>query len=334
MGTRIVGIGSCLPPRVLTNQEIEARTGYDPAEHGGQSLDQWARAHHGGHVRHVVEPGQATSDLATEAARQALESAGASAGDVDLIVLATFTGDHRLPQAAGQLQRNLCSRAKFLQVDSACTGFIDALLVAQSLLETRRYRRALVIAADVTSMLNDPLDWLQQTVFGDGAGGVVLEWDEDPCHTLHFSTGSDGHLGEYVFVPGGGSRRPASPELLKAGQQYWRFRFREITSWASYRMVLATHDVLARAGIRLEDVALIVPHQASKRIIDEYASAIDFPRERIVTTYPELGNVSGASIPITLAMTVRQGCVRSGDWLVMPAVGAGMAWGAAALRWV
>jgi len=174
MGVAIAGTGSCLPRRILTNDEIEERTGYDRAEHGGRSLDEWAAAHHGGRSRHVVEPGEATADLATAAAVRALAAAGLDAGAVDLIVLSTFTGDQRLPQAAGQVQRNLRSRAKFLQVDSACTGFIDGLLVAQSLLEAARYRRALVISADVTSMLNHPRHWLQQTVFGDGAGAVVL----------------------------------------------------------------------------------------------------------------------------------------------------------------
>jgi 3-oxoacyl-[acyl-carrier-protein] synthase-3 len=333
MGTRIAGVGSCLPSHVVTNHDIEARTTYDPAEHRGLSLDDWARAHHGGQLRHVAAPGQATSDLATGAARAALDDAGLTAADVDLIVLATFTGDHRLPQAAGQVQRNLGSRAKFLQVDSACTGFIDGLLVAHSLLETGAYRRALVLAADVTSMLNDPDDWLQQTVFGDGAGGVVLERDGRGCRTLFISTGSDGDLGEYVFVPGGGSRRPVSAEVLRAGLHHWRFRFAEITAWACDRMVLATREVVARAGIKLDEVALIVPHQASKRIIDDYAAAIDYPRERILTTYPELGNVSGASIPVSLDMALRRGCIHPGDWLVMPAVGAGMAWGAAAYRW-
>jgi len=333
MGTRIVGTGSSLPPRVLTNHEIEARSGYDRAGHRGLSLDEWARSHHGGRLRHVAEPGRATSDLATEAAGRALSDAGRTAAEIDLIVLSTFTGDHRLPQAAGQVQRNLGSVAKFIQVDSACTGFIDALLVAQSLLETRRYRLALVLAADVTSMLSDPRDWLAQSVFGDAAGGVVLAWDDDPARTVHLSTGSDGDLGDYVLVPAGGSREPLSVEALRAGRHHWRFRFSEITAWATDRMLLATHDVLATAGIGLADIALIVPHQASLRIIEGYAAALDYPRERILTTFCELGNVSGASIPLSLDLARRAGCVRDGDWLLMPAVGAGMAWGAAAYRW-
>jgi 3-oxoacyl-[acyl-carrier-protein] synthase-3 len=333
MGIRISGTGSYLPSRTVSNDEIERRAAYDRSRRRGLSLDEWAQAHHGGRRRHVAAPGEATSDLATRAAERALDDAGLPAGAVDLIVLATFTGDHRLPQAAAQVQDNLGSRAKFIQVDSACTGFIDALLVVQALLETGRYGTALVVAADVTSMLNDPADWLPQTVFGDGAGAAVVQPDPSGAGALFISTGSDGHLGRYVFVPGGGSRQPVSPEVVEQGLHYWRFRFSEITPWAIERMASATHDVVRRAGIRLEDVALIVPHQASQRIVDGYAEAIGYPRDRVLVTYPELGNISGASIPVTLDLARKRGCVSPGEWLLMPAVGAGMAWGAAAYRW-
>jgi 3-oxoacyl-[acyl-carrier-protein] synthase III len=335
MGVLIVGTGHHLPAGVVTNDDVERRAAYRRAEHGGRSLDEWARAHHGGHTRRVAGEGEATSDLASEAARRALEAAGVPASELELIVLSTFTGDHRLPQAAGLVQHNLGTRAKFIQVDSACTGFVDGLLVAHSVMETQRHRTALVVSADVTSMLNDPGDWLPQTVFGDGAGAAVLERrDGETAHgIMSYSTGSDGDLGEYVFVPGGGSRRPVSGDVLSAGLQYWRFRFAEITRWAVDRMVLATREALTRAGIGLQDVSLIIPHQASLRILDEYAAAIEFPRDRVVITYPELGNVSGASIPISLDRALREGRISGGDWLLMPAVGAGMAWGALVYRW-
>lgn len=334
MGVLIVGVGSQLPERVLTNAEVEAGGDYEPGKHGGSSLDEWSRRHHGARTRHVARPGEATSDLATGAAQRALRQAGLAPRDLDLIVLATFTGDHRLPQAAGQVQSNLGGGAKFIQIDSACTGFIDGLMVAQALMEFHRYRRTLLVAADITSMLNHPRDWLQQTVFGDGAGAVILERTEDDGYGLRsFSTGSDGDIGHYVCVPGGGSRRPISRRVVEEDLQYWKFDFQRITPWAIDRMVFATHEALRRAGIRLEEVALIVPHQASVRILDGYVNAIGYPRERVVVTYPELGNVSGASIPIALEIALRQGRLSTGDWLLMPAVGAGMAWGAAAYRW-
>ena len=174
MGIGIVGIGGYLPERVVTNDEIQARTGYDPNLKDGLSLDAWSRARHGGVRRHHAAPGEGASDLATRAAREAIASAGIEVDDLDLIVMATFTGDYRTPPAAGILQANLASRAKFLQVDSACTGFLDASQVAIGMIRAFGYRTVLVVTADRLSFLSDPHDWLSMTVFGDGAGAVVL----------------------------------------------------------------------------------------------------------------------------------------------------------------
>jgi 3-oxoacyl-[acyl-carrier-protein] synthase III len=333
MGTVIVGTGSYLPERVVSNDDIETWSGYDRAAKG-VSLDVWARQRHGGRSRRWVAKGQATSDLATEAARRALADARVDAEDVDLILLSTFTGDHRLPTTAGQVQANLKSKAKFLQLDTACTGFIDAALVGTGLLNTAAYHTCLVIAADILSMLHDPRDFLPQTVFGDGAGAVVLRTTPDDGYGFRsFSTGSDGDRGDYVFVPGGGSRAPLQVESLQRGEQYWRFRFSDIHPWALDRMVRSTHDALQRAGITLDQVAWIVPHQASERILREFAERMGVPESRMVITYPDHGNLSGASIPVALDVARRRGLFHDGDWLVFAAVGAGMAWGTAAYRW-
>jgi len=335
MGVRIIGTGGYLPAHVLTNDAIESETTYDRDQRGGQSLDQWAQCHHGGITRHVAERGQPTSELATEAAKRAVVSAGVAIDTIDIIVLATFTGDHRLPQAAGRLQANLGSKAKFIQIDAACTGFIDGLQVSQGLMKTQGYRRAIVVSADVTSMLNRPGEFLPRTVFGDGAGAVVLDLGEDDEYGIHsFSGGSDGELGRYVYIPGGGSRFPTSRETVEQGLQYWQFDFPAIAKWGVDRMVLATRQVLERVGITLDEVNLIIPHQASRKIIEQFAATIGYPMERVVMTYPRFGNISGASIPVALDLVHRERRLKNGDWLLMPAVGAGMAWGAVAYRWV
>jgi 3-oxoacyl-[acyl-carrier-protein] synthase-3 len=334
MGVRIVGTGGYLPTRVLTNDAIERETAFDRVERGGRSLDEWARFHHGGITRHVVEPGQPTSELATEAAKRALCNADVSIETIDIILLATFTGDYRLPQAAACLQANLGSRARFIQIDAACSGFIDGLQVAHALMKTEGYRRALVVSADVTSMLNRPGEFLPRTVFGDGAGAVVLELSADNEYGIRsFSCGSDGELGKYVYAPGGGSRFPTSHETVEQGLQYWQFDFSAIAKWGVDRMVLATRQVLERVGISLDEVDLIIPHQASRKILERFAATVDYPMERIVMTYPSLGNISGASIPVALDLANRERRLKNGDWLLMPAVGAGMAWGAVAYRW-
>jgi len=209
MSNIIVGIGSYLPERIVSNDDLEAMdVDYDRARVGGVSLDEWARSRHGAVSRHWARPDECTSDMATVAARRALGDAGLDPGDVDVIVMATITNDCRLPQAAMMVQTNLGATAKVIQLDSACTGFLDSLLVACGLLDVHRYETALVVCADTLSRLCDPRKFMPLTVFGDGAGAVVLH--RQPTDTGYgvraFVTGSDGHLGHYVRVPGGGGR--------------------------------------------------------------------------------------------------------------------------------
>lgn len=333
MGIGIFGIGGYLPERIVTNDEIQACTGYDPGLKNGLSLDAWARARHGGVRRHHAARGEGASDLAMGAAREAIASAGIEVDDIDLIVMATFTGDYRVPPAAALLQANLGSRAKFIQVDSACTGFLDASQVAIGMMGAFGHRTALVVAADRLSFLCDPHDWLSMSVFGDGAGAVVLGDVGDDYGFASVSAGSDGHLGDLVFLPAGGSKQPLSVAELENGSHYWRLKYGEIHHYAVERMVRAASETLAKARIRLDEIDWLVPHQASCRIIREVAHRLGFPEERVVLTYPEYGNTSGSSIILALRHAWRAGRFRRGDRLLMCAVGAGMAWSAATYRW-
>ena len=336
MSSVVIGTGSYLPQKVVTNDDIEAMgVNYDRERAGGISLDQWAREHHGGISRHKVAPGEATSDMATQAARRALDDAQLDVQDIDLIVMSTITNDYRLPQAAGIVQANLGSKAKFIQLDSACSGFVDSLMVATGLIETHGYETALIIGADTLTTYNDPTKFMPLTVFGDGAGAVVLQAKEDlrDYGVKSFSTGSDGDLGDYVWVPGGASKKPFSKEVLENGEHYWRFRFPDIYTWAIERMTRCTLEAVARADLKLDDIRWVVPHQASVNIIRDVARRLELPEEMFIITYPHTGNLSGASIPIALDEANGQGKFADGDWLVMPAVGAGMAWGAVTYRW-
>lgn len=338
MANVIVGTGSYLPERIVTNHEIDAAvTDYDRSSARGASLDQWARRKHGAVTRHRVAQGEATSDMATVAAKRALADAEPQLGcrDVELIVLATFTSDYRLPQAAGLVQANLRSRAKFIQVDSACSGFIDALFVTQGLMDVHGYETALVIGADVMTQVNDPERFMALTIFGDGAGAVVLRRDRDRVDRgiCSFATGSDGELGSLVWMPAGGSKVPWSQGVLQDRTHYLRFKFSEIFTWGVDRMIRGTREAIERAGISLAEVRWVVPHQASVSIVAEVAQRLEVPMSRFVVTYPDTGNTSAASIPIALDRANRQGLFKDGDWLVLPAAGAGMAWGAATYRW-
>lgn len=310
-------------------------TDYEPVRAGGISLDDWARRHHGGASRHWAQPGESTSDLATKAAQNAISDAELKVDDIDLILMSTITNDYRLPQAAGMLQANLGSKAKFIQLDSACTGFVDSLLVATGLMQTQGYKTVLLVTADVLTYFNDPKKFVPLTVFGDGAGAVVLrkKEDDDFYGLRSFSTGSDGSIGNYICVPGGGSKKPFSQEVLDQRLHYWRFSFPQVNAWAVDKMVQCTSEAVAKAGLTLDDIKWFIPHQASAKIIMNAAKRLNISEDRFIINYPQVGNLSGASIPVALDEANHHNKFLDGDWLVMPAVGAGMAWAAATYRW-
>jgi 3-oxoacyl-[acyl-carrier-protein] synthase-3 len=329
----IAGCGSHLPRRRVGNAEVERDSGYDAAAKGA-SLDAWALRHHGGCERYWAAEGEATSDLMVPAARRALEDAGLAAAEIELIVLATFTSDHPVPPTAARVQARLGSTAKFVQIDAACTGFIDAMWVACSLMRQHGLGNALVLAGDILSRLSHPSEFLPRTVFGDAAGAAVLAWQDDPqMGVFAFSTGSDGQLADHVLVPAGGSRQPLTPQAHAAGEHFWRLRFHEIRPWALERLTHCTREVLGKTGLACEEVDWFIPHQASTAIIREAGALLGIPPQRTVVTYDRVGNTSGASIPVALDFARREQPFRRGDWMVMAAVGAGMAWGALSYRW-
>jgi 3-oxoacyl-[acyl-carrier-protein] synthase-3 len=338
MANVIIGTGSYLPECVVTNDDIEAAgVDFDRRAARGASLDEWARRKHGGVTRCKAAAGEGTSDMATVAARRALADAAPRLrnGGVDLIVLATFTSDYRFPQAAALIQTNLGSQAKFIQVDAGCSGFVDALLVAHAMMDAHGYDNALVIGADTASAVTDPQRFMPLTIFGDGAGAVVLQRESlvSDCGVRTFSSGSDGALADFVSLLGGGSKIPLSEVTLEPRLQYLSLKFADIRTWAVDRMIRGTREAIERAGIAIGDVAWVVPHQASSSIIEEVAQRLELPLDMFVVTYPRTGNTSAASIPIALDYANNQRMFAHGDWIVMPAAGAGMAWGAVTYRW-
>lgn len=337
MSNVIIGTGSYLPRCVVTNDDIEASVvDYDRSTARGASLDEWARRKHGGISRHKAGPGETTSEMATIAARRALESAGPrlARGDVDLIVLATFTSDYRFPQAAALVQTNLGSQAKFLQLDAGCSGFVDAMLLTHGMMEANGYASALVIGSDTIMPMTDPERFMPLTIFGDGAGAVVLQRESSlgDRGIRSFSSGSDGPLAEFVCLRGGGAKIPLG-EVLEQRLQYLSLQFADIRTWAIDRMIRGTREAVDRAGISIDDVKWIVPHQASLNIIQAVADELHLPLDKFVVTYPTTGNTSAASIPIALDHAAKERKFAEGDWVVMPAAGAGMAWGAITYRW-
>ncbi|SBW29105.1 hypothetical protein FDG2_6444 [Candidatus Protofrankia californiensis] len=240
--------------------------------------------------------------------------------------MATFTGDQRLPPSAATVQTNLGMSGKFLQIDTACTGFIDALLVAKALVETGVHKRALVVCADVLTSVLDPADWLSQTVFGDAAAAVVLDTVTDGSGFGPVHSGSDSHLAEYVRIHDSGSRRPA-------GDSFMRIKFGDVQRWGVQRMADAARRALEEHGLNPADVDWLVPHQASASMIKLAAAELGIDPNRVALTYPRFGNTGGSSILLAWNMLYREGLLREGDVILLCAVGAGMAWGSALYRW-
>jgi 3-oxoacyl-[acyl-carrier-protein] synthase-3 len=311
--SRIVGTGSYLPPRVVTNAEFAARL---------DTSDEWIRERTGIAQRHIAEESQASSDLALEASRAALAAAGIRAEELDMIVVATSTPDYVFPSTACLLQAKLGVRnSAAFDLQAVCSGFVYALATADNFIRAGTHKRALVVGAEVFSRI---LDWNDRgtcVLFGDGAGAVVLAADSKPG--LHASVlRADGSHADILCVPGNvsGGKIVGSPFLHMQGSQVFKFAVKVLDEVA--------RETVAAAGMRLEDIDWLIPHQANVRILEATAKKLGLPRERLVVTVDHHGNTSAASVPLALDECVRSGKIRAGHRVLMQGVGGGFTWGA------
>jgi 3-oxoacyl-[acyl-carrier-protein] synthase-3 len=311
--SRIVGTGSYLPPRVVTNAEFAARL---------DTSDAWIRERTGIEQRHIADASQTSSDLALEASRAAVAAAGVKAQDLDLIVVATSTPDYVFPSTACLLQAKLgVHNSAAFDLQAVCSGFVYALATADSFIRAGTHKRALVVGSEVFSRI---LDWNDRgtcVLFGDGAGAVVLAADAKPG--LHASVlHADGSHAGILCVPGNvsGGRILGSPFVQMQGGQVFKFAVKVLDEVA--------RETVAAAGMRLEDVDWLIPHQANVRILEATAKKLGLPRERLVVTVDHHGNTSAASVPLALDEFVRAGKIRAGHRVLMQGVGGGFTWGA------
>lgn len=317
MFSRISGTGSFLPAKVLTNKDLEEIV---------DTTDQWIRERTGIRQRHVVSEGESCSDLAEGAARRALESAGLEPSDLDLIVVATTTPDQIFPSTACLLQQRLdVHGCPAFDVQAVCTGFIYALSVADKFIRTGSSRRALVVGSETMSRILNWQDRSTCVLFGDGAGAVVLEADEEPgIISTHLH--ADGAYKGLLQVPHGiGFGQSDDPYIEMKGNEVFRM--------AVTTLGRIVDETLEANGMEKSEIDWLVPHQANTRIIQATARKLDLPMEQVVVTVGEHGNTSAASIPLALDTAVRDGRIRRGETLLMEAFGGGFTWGSVLARY-
>lgn len=321
----ITGWGMYVPQKVLTNADLAQMV---------DTSDDWIQSRTGIKERRIANEQDTTASLATEAALQALEIAGLKPAEVELIIVATSTPEHIFPATACLVQDRLGAvKAGAFDLLAACTGFIYALHVADSAIRSGATKNALVIGSETLSRFVNWEDRNTCILFGDGAGAFVLQAAEEPAGILASTIRSDGSGGDLLSIPGGGSRLPTSLATVEAGQHFIQMDGREVFRFASRVMVQATQEVTDQANIKLEDIQLVIPHQANQRIIETAARGLNIPLERFVMNIDRYGNTSTASIPIAACEAVKAGRLKAGDKVVFVGFGAGLTWGAAAVEW-
>ena len=320
----IVGTGMYVPPKILTNFDLEKMV---------DTSDEWIQSRTGIRERHIVEPGMATSDLAERAGKEALKNAGLKPKDIDVIVVATTSPDMLFPSVACIIQHRIgADQATAFDLSAACSGSVFAIITAQQFLATGRYKRALVIGAEVLSSFVDWTDRSTCVLFGDGAGACVMTAVRRGG-ILSTDMGSDGSAAELLYMPGGGSKYPPSYASIDQRLHFLRMNGSEVFKLAVRRMADSAQLVMKRAKLKLSHVECVIPHQANLRIIQAVANRAKIPMEKIFVNADRYGNTSAASNLIALHEAAASGRIKKGDHVVLVAFGAGMTWGSIALQW-
>lgn len=324
-GAGISGIGSYVPPKVVTNADLEKIV---------DTTDEWIVSRSGIKERRVIEPGTAVSDLAIEAANKALASAGMTADQIDLVICATITGDMPFPSTSCIVQDKIGAKnASAFDLQAGCSGWVYALAVGSQFVKSGMYDNILVIGVDALSTCTDWTDRSTCVLFGDAAGAVVLTPVDAETGVLHVHLGSDGAGAELLKINAGGSRMPTTAETVSSREHFIKMEGREVYKFAVKIMGEASIKALAACDMTPDDVDLFIPHQANIRIIEAAANRLKLPPEKVYINVQNYGNTSAASIPLALDEAYRAGCIKSGDTVVVVGFGAGLTWAAGVLKW-
>lgn len=320
---RIVGTGSFLPKKVLTNQDLEKLV---------ETSDEWIASRTGMKERRIAGPDEHPSVMGTLAAQKALAESKILPEDIDMILVATMTPDYISPSTAALIQANLGAfNAAALDIQAACTGFIYGLSIAKAYVESKLYRNVLVIASEKLSTIVDYKDRNTCILFGDGASAAVVSNRGIGFSIDSFCLGADGHLAELLLIPAGGARRPPSSETVSQGLHYLRMEGKEVFKHAVRRMSAAAKECLSKAGLTEDQINWLVPHQANIRIIKAIAKSFNIADEKVYKTVHKYGNTSASSVAIALEELIHEEHINDGERILLVGFGAGLTWGAAVL---
>ncbi len=321
----ILGTGHAYPEGILTNADLANMV---------ETSDEWITTRTGIKQRRKAAPGEYTSLFAVKAARQAIERAGLTPADIDLILCATVSPDQILPSTGCIIQAELgANRAAAMDVVAACSGFLYGVTLANTMIQSGQSKHALVIGAEILTQYVDYTDRHTCVLFGDGAGAAVLGAVDGERGILSSRIRSDGRYQEQLFSPGGGTRRPPTAETLAAGDHFFKMKGNELFKVAVRSMAEVSREVLEEAGVDAKDVKLFIPHQANQRITDAVANKLNVDESLVYSNISMHGNTSSASIPIALDECVEAGRVKTGDLVLLASFGGGVTWGGVLMRW-
>jgi len=322
---RIIGTGSYVPPKRLTNADLERML---------DTSDKWIYSHTGIRERRIASDDFNTSDMAVEAIQQALDMSKCSPDEIELVIVGTTTPDYRMPSTACVIQEklNLPNAAAF-DVVSACAGFVNGLAVAKSFIESGTYKKIVVVGSEKLSSIVNYNDRGTCVIFGDGAGAAIIATNKNGRGVLSTFAKSDGTQRELLWIPTGGVKSPYNMDFTYNGSDKVQMKGPDVYKFAVREMYNASLKAIENAGIGLEDISLIVPHQANIRIIKGLAKRLKVSMDRVVVNIDKYGNTSAASIPIALDEANREGRLKDGDLVLMVAFGSGLIWAATVVRW-
>lgn len=321
----IAGIGAAVPDKVMTNFDFEKFL---------DTSDEWITQRTGIKERRYVSDGESTVSLSVQASRQALADAGLDASQLDLIICATVSPDMIMPASACLIQNELGAvGVPAFDISAACSGFVYGLTVGNQFIIAGTYKRVLLIGGDTLTRFSDFSDRASCVLFGDGAGAVVLEATDQPDRGIEYTVmHADGQGWDFIHVPAGGSKNPATHQTVEQNMHYVKMRGRDVYRFAVDKMQWLLGDCMDKCGLTVQDVDMVLPHQVNIRILKSAAEKFGFPMEKIYVNIDRYGNTSGASIPLALEEAWREGKVGPGSTILMVAFGAGLTWAGAVLR--